>query len=155
MITLLRVDDRLVHGQVALSWTNYLGVDTILVANDKLIQDASMQTAFKLAKPPQVTLSMKSIEGAKAVLLNPKHENRKIFVLTANTKDALRLCRDINDIKKVNVGGIRQAKGKEKVSPQIFLDAQDYENLNEMLVLGVEVELQTLPTEHKTTYVKK
>lgn len=155
MIKLLRIDDRLVHGQVAMSWTNYLDADTILVANDKLVQDTTMQTAFKLAKPPQAILSMKSIEGAKAVLNNPKHADRKIFVITASTEDALRICSSIPAVKKVNVGGIRQGEGKDKVLPQVFLDAKDYENLNALVDLGVEVELQTLPTENKTKYEKK
>ena len=53
MIKLLRVDDRLIHGQVAVSWTSYLGADTIVVANDKAITDKLMQMAFNMAKPPQ------------------------------------------------------------------------------------------------------
>lgn len=154
MIKLLRIDDRLVHGQVAVSWTNYLDADTILVANDSLLTNPTMQTAFKLAKPPQAILSMKSIEGAKAVLHNPKHAARKIFVITGSAKDALALCNDVKEIKKVNVGGIRQAEGKTRVLPQVFLGKEDYECLNALVDLGVEVELQTLPTEHKTKYEK-
>ena len=49
MIKLLRVDDRLIHGQVAVSWTSYLGADTIVVANDKAITDKLMQMAFNMA----------------------------------------------------------------------------------------------------------
>ena len=66
MIKVLRVDDRLLHGQVAVAWTNYYKVDTIVIANDKVITDKTMQIAFKLATPPGITLSMKSLEGAVA-----------------------------------------------------------------------------------------
>ena len=57
MIQVLRVDDRLLHGQVAVAWTRHYKVDVILVANDHLITDKNMQVAFKLATPAGVTLS--------------------------------------------------------------------------------------------------
>ena len=85
MIKVLRVDDRLLHGQVAVAWTNYYKIDTIVVANDKLITDATMQMAFKLATPPEVTLSMKSLDGAVAVINNPKHAARTIMVICMNS----------------------------------------------------------------------
>ena len=56
MIQVLRVDDRLLHGQVAVAWTRHYKVDVILVANDHLITDKNMQVAFKLATPAGVTL---------------------------------------------------------------------------------------------------
>ena len=68
MIKLLRVDDRLIHGQVAVSWTSFIGADTLLVANEKARTDKMMQMAFNMAKPPQVLLSRKSVAGAAAVI---------------------------------------------------------------------------------------
>ena len=55
MIKVLRVDDRLLHGQVAVAWTNYYKVDTVVIANDKVITDKTMQIAFKLATPPEIS----------------------------------------------------------------------------------------------------
>ena len=92
MIEVLRVDDRLLHGQVAVSWTRHYKVDVILVANNHLITDKDMQVAFRLATPSGVTLSMKSLQGAVNVINNPKHAMRKIMVIT----------KDLNDAKCVN-----------------------------------------------------
>ena len=88
MIKILRVDDRLLHGQVAVAWTNYYKADVILIANNAMLQDKAMQVAFKLATPPGVTLSMKSLDGAAAVINNPKHASRTIMVITKTMKDA-------------------------------------------------------------------
>lgn len=52
MIKVLRVDDRLLHGQVAVAWVNFYKADVILIANDQVITDQTMQMAFKLATPP-------------------------------------------------------------------------------------------------------
>ena len=92
MIQVLRVDDRLLHGQVAVAWTRHYKVDVILVANDHLITDKNMQVAFKLATPAGVTLSMKSLQGAVNVINNPKHASRRILVITKDLDDAKFIC---------------------------------------------------------------
>lgn len=64
MITLLRVDHRLLHGQVAFSWTQYVGADCILIANDSVPEDELRKTTIKLAKPPSVKLVIKNINDS-------------------------------------------------------------------------------------------
>ena len=88
MIKVLRVDDRLLHGQVAVAWVNFYKADVILIANNQVITDQAMQTAFKLATPPGVTLSMKSLDGAGALIFNHKHSSRSILVVSNTMQDA-------------------------------------------------------------------
>ncbi len=59
MIKLCRVDHRLLHGQVAFSWTNELSADCILIANDAVVHDEVFKTTMKLAKPPGSSWSLK------------------------------------------------------------------------------------------------
>ena len=101
MIEVLRVDDRLLHGQVAVSWTRHYKVDVILVANNHLITDKDMQVAFRLATPSGVTLSMKSLQGAVNVINNPKHAMRKIMVITKDLNDAKFVCEQTNGVKMI------------------------------------------------------
>lgn len=145
MIELLRVDDRLIHGQVAVSWTAHLGADTIVVASDQAATDKLMQSAFRLAAPPQVTLSIKSVKGATLVINNPKHEARKIFVVCASPADALQIVRECPSVRKVCLGGIRQAGARRRVTQQVFLDDGDMETIDGMVGLGARVTLQSLP----------
>lgn len=152
MIKLLRIDDRLIHGQVAVSWTSFLGADTIVVANDKAINDKMLQMAFNLAKPPQVILSIKSLKGAAAVINNPKHKERSIFVVTASAEDALYLTENCNSITNICLGGIRQAPGKKIIERQIYLDEPDVQAIKKMHELGRNVYLQAVPTEKKLTF---
>lgn len=62
MIKLLRIDHRLIHGQVAFSWTQELGADCILLANDDCVTNQIRRTAISLAKPTNVKLVVKGIE---------------------------------------------------------------------------------------------
>ena len=64
MVELCRIDDRLLHGQVAFSWTNELSADCILIANDAVVHDEVFKTTMKLAKPSGVKLVIKNLEDS-------------------------------------------------------------------------------------------
>lgn len=149
MIKLLRVDDRLIHGQVAVSWTSFLGADTIVVANDKAMTDKLMQMAFHMAKPPQAVLSINSLDGAAAVLNNPKHALRNIFVVVASLSDALYLAERCEGISSVCLGGIRKAAGKKQIEMQVYLNDAEVACMNRLRDMGKEIFLQAVPAGKK------
>lgn len=64
MFKLLRLDERLIHGQVAFAWTNSLSADCILIANDAVAKDKLRSTSLKLAAPSEVKFVVKSVEDA-------------------------------------------------------------------------------------------
>ena len=78
MIKLLRVDDRLIHGQVATTWTKTLQADSIIVANDEVIHNELQIIALKLAVPAGMKVAIRSVEDAIGLLQNPKARSMKI-----------------------------------------------------------------------------
>lgn len=147
MISLLRADDRLVHGLVAVSWTNQLHPDILLVANDHAANDAMTKMTMKLAKPAGVTLGIKDLSSAAKILNNPKYAHKKIFVVTINVKDALTLKQSVEGINKVNVGtaGIHYKDGVS-VLPQVKMTKDEFNCASQLNNLGVEVFAQVNPT---------
>ncbi|MDO4465692.1 MAG: PTS sugar transporter subunit IIB [Bacillota bacterium] len=146
MIEVLRVDDRLLHGQVAVSWVNHYKVDVILIANNALLNDKTMQTAFKLACPPGVTLSMKSLEGAVMVINNPKHANRKIMVITRTIDDAEYVIgKTGNAVKDVLLGGLRNGAGKKQIDSNSYMNENDIDIMNRLEEKGLNVFMQAVP----------
>ena len=91
MIIQLRIDDRLIHGQVALVWSKELGTPGILVANDQAAVNNTVKMTLKMACPPGIKLIVKSVDGAVGVIQDPRAEKMRIFALTRNVKDALKL----------------------------------------------------------------
>ena len=81
MIKLLRVDHRLLHGQVAMAWTQSLDSDCILIANDAVVNDNIRKTTMKLAKPNGVKLVMKNIEDSIAALNAGVTDKYKLFIV--------------------------------------------------------------------------
>ncbi len=106
MIKLLRVDHRLLHGQVAFSWTQGLGADCILIANDDVPKNDIRKTTIKLAKPAGVKLVIKTIEDAIAALKSGVTEKYKLFIVVESVEDAYRLATAYPEIKEINLGGM-------------------------------------------------
>ena len=150
MIKVLRVDDRLLHGQVAVAWTNYYKVDTIVIANDKVITDKTMQIAFKLATPPGITLSMKSLEGAVAVINNPKHAERTIMVITKTMQDAEYVCGKTGSaVRDVRLGGLRSGEGKKQIDMNSYMSEDDICVMDRMEQKGINIFMQADPASRK------
>ena len=147
MIKLLRVDDRLIHGQVAVVWTAFLHADTIVVANDKAAGDAFTSMALNLAKPPGVALNIVSIVDAVKFCTDAANEAKKIFVVVESTDDALAIVQGVGSITKCILGGMRKSGDKVLIDRQVFVDSKDIENCKEMVALGCEVTVHIVPQE--------
>jgi mannose/fructose/N-acetylgalactosamine-specific phosphotransferase system component IIB len=151
MISLLRIDDRLIHGQVAYGWTSALGVNVILVVNDEAQKDQMKAMALNLAKPNNVNLYIRGVkESGEIVEKFAGSQKSNVFVLVKNSNDALSLVKNSGGvIKEVNVGGLRYSEGKRKLTDLIAVDDQDLANFEEMEKLGVELEFRMLPRDKK------
>jgi len=149
MIKLLRVDDRLIHGQVAMVWTSYLQANLLVVANNKAATDPITKMALSLAKPPGVDLEFKSIQDAVVYLNDSTLANRKIFVVVENTDDAKVLCDGVDEINSVVFGGIRKSGNKKLIERQVFLDQNDLNNWKSMVSNGKDVHVQVVPSEKR------
>lgn len=149
MLKLIRVDDRLLHGQVALTWTPALSVDCILVANDRIAGDEFLRMTLGLAKPASVKLFIKTLKETPAWVNDPKNAGFKLLILVESIKDLHLLCAELPDIRSVNLGGIRAKTGARPVSKAIALTDKDIELIRELLGKGIELEVRQVPTDKK------
>ena len=111
-ITALRVDDRLIHGQVAMTWTKQLAVQGIVVANDEAANDNTQKmVALKMAVPGGIKSLIKPVDEAIRILNNPKASRMRILVLTRTVKDALKIRQSVGEIGFLNVGNTGRFDG--------------------------------------------
>ena len=153
MISLMRIDDRLIHGQVAFGWSTSLGINVILVVNDEAKNDQMKAMALNLAKPNNVTLYIRGVqESGEIVEKFAQSKKNNVLVLVKNTKDALELVKNSGGvIKELNVGGLRYEAGKKKLTDLVAVDENDVSNLKEINDLGIEIEFRMLPRDKKKT----
>lgn len=149
MIKLLRIDDRLVHGQVAMTWTPALSIDCLIVANDKVAKDEFIKMTLGLAKPPSAKLLIKSVADTITFLQDERSKNLKILLLVNAVKDAHTLAFALPEIASVNFGGIRTREGAKLVSKAVALTEEDITLARELIDKGVELEVRQVPTDKK------
>jgi PTS system mannose-specific IIB component/fructoselysine and glucoselysine-specific PTS system IIB component len=149
MIKLTRIDDRLVHGQVAFTWTPALGADCLLIANDKVAKDEFMKMTLGLAKPAGTKLLIKSVKDAAVFLNDEKSKNAKVLILINSVKDAAALAAEVAEITTINFGGLRSKEGSKLISKAIAVNDDDITIIHEMIVKGLELEVRQVPTDNK------
>ncbi|MCX8724094.1 MULTISPECIES: PTS system mannose/fructose/N-acetylgalactosamine-transporter subunit IIB [Lactobacillus] len=154
MIAQLRVDDRLIHGQVALVWTKELNTPGIVVANDNAANNQMVQMTLKMATPTGKKLLIRSVDDAIKVFNNPKGANMRIFALTNNVKDALKIAQNVNDIEGINVANVGRfaddAKDSVQISSTLMLSKDELEALKELAKIDIPVFNQVVPSNAKT-----
>lgn len=149
MIKLLRIDHRLLHGQVAFTWTKSVGTDCILIASDSVVKDELRMTALRMAKPNSVKLVIKSVEDSLKALNSGVTDKYNLLILTENILDAARLANGYSKIKSINLGGIKNEPGKKQISKAISVNKEDVEILKDLNSKGIELEVRLVPGDAK------
>jgi fructoselysine and glucoselysine-specific PTS system IIB component len=149
MIKLTRIDDRLLHGQVAFTWTPALGIDCLLIANDKAAKDSFLKLTFSLAKPTGVQLQIKSLPEAVAFLQDEKSRHLQVLLLVTGIKDITFLSGQLPEIKSINFGGIRGKEGSRLISKAVAVTEEDVVLIRALLSKGIELEARQVPTDAK------
>jgi fructoselysine and glucoselysine-specific PTS system IIB component len=150
LIKLFRIDDRLIHGQVAFAWTRATGTDHIIVVNDEAYTDNIKKMTLKLAKPAGTDLTI--VPVSKFDKAYDKYKNKNLMILTASTEDAKNVAKQLPELKSICLGGLRPGEGKKTVASGISLSSDDFANLDEIVKSGISIVLQETPTSKKLNY---
>lgn len=146
---LWRIDDRLIHGQVATRWTKETGVKRIIVVNDNVVKDKTRATMLKQAVPPGVTAHVVSVDKMMRVYNNPEYAGDKVMLLFTNPTDALELVRRGVPIKSINIGGMAYKEGRVMLDTSVSVDEKDIEAFKELDSRGIELEVRKVASDKK------
>lgn len=155
VIGLTRIDDRLIHGQVATVWTKVSNVSRILVINNDVAKDKVRATMLKQSTPPGISAHVLDLAKATRVINNPEYAGERFMLLFTNPKDILTLVRDAKwPIKEVNVGGISYKEGKVNLTKAVNVSQEDVASFKELHQLGVELEVRQVVNEKSVDLMK-
>lgn len=154
MIVTLRIDERLIHGQVIATWLKTLNISHIVVANDDAAADEMQKRTLKMIIPPEQKCLIKSLDDSIRILKDPRCKSMRIMLITSNPKDALTLVENVEGIQEVNLanyGSITKADVKDKiaVSNMVYLDKEDVKVTNSLIKTGIPVFTQKTPSDPK------
>ena len=149
VIGLARIDDRLIHGQVATRWTKETNVQRIIVVSDEVAADTVRKTLLTQDAPPGVTAHVVDVAKMIRVYNNPKYAGERVMLLFTNPTDVERIVEGGVKITSVNIGGMAFRQGKTQVNNAISVDAKDIEAFNKLNARGIELEARKVSTDQK------
>lgn len=144
-ILLTRIDNRLIHGQVATQWTSTIGANLILVANDNVASNQMRQKLMDTAAPQGVATRYFSVQKTIDVI-HKAAARQHIFLIVENPEDALRLVKGGVPIKKLNIGNMHMSEGKRQVATSVAVNDEDVAAFRALQDAGVELSIQRVPS---------
>lgn len=143
-IVLTRIDNRLIHGQVATQWCGVVGANLLLVANDKVAADEFRQGLMNMAAPAYAQTRFFTIEKTINII-HKASASQHIAIICETPQDVLKLIEGGVPIKKVNIGNMHMAEGKRQVATSVAVDDADVAAFKKMQDMGVELEIKRVP----------
>jgi len=145
-LTLVRLDDRLIHGQVVVGWGNALGADLILLIDDHVAAAQWERDLYRLGVPPNVEVGFSSVADAPAALDEIVKSDKRAIVVIADIDALIRVCQTSTVVRRVNIGGLHERAGRRRRLPYVFLSDSEGEDLKMLAADGVEVTARDVPS---------
>jgi len=141
----VRIDNRLLHGQVVQFWIPHLEIDHLVIADDGVAANQAMLAVYRMALPERVDLEVVPIAELPAAV--ERAEGRSTMVLISDVADAVRARRLGLELARLTLGNIHSAPNRERVTDSVFLSGDELAALAAMRAQGVVIEIQTFPGE--------
>jgi mannose/fructose/N-acetylgalactosamine-specific phosphotransferase system component IIB len=149
-IVLIRVDDRLIHGQVLMGWTRALGVDHALVADDQAAADPMQGPLMRMAAPTGLTVTILPVDEAATALQGDRFQRDRMIVIVRGPDTLVRLHKAGLELTTVNVGNVRSGAGRSKLTKEVHASPGELEHWRYLDDAGVELDAQWLPDQKRT-----
>ena len=144
---LVRIDSRLLHGQVATAWTKSVRPDRIIVVSDNVSKDMLRKKMIFQAAPPGVRANVVPIKKMIEVSKDPRFGATKALVLFENPEDALKAIEGGVDIKTLNIGSMAHSEGKVAVNKVLSLNEKDVETYDKLNEMGIKFDVRKVPND--------
>lgn len=145
-INLVRIDDRLIHGQVATTWVNVKKVEQILLISDKLKADPMQQKIVTMTAPSGIKVLVFSVDKFIEVAKTTEIKKPTMLILTTST-DVLKLLEGGVKFDHLNVGGMRMQEGRERYTKALSVTPEEKEAFQKIQEMGVNIEVQMVPND--------
>lgn len=146
----IRVDDRLIHGQIVTAWASNLGIKRIIAVDDSLASNQALKTIMMMGIPKDLNGQIVTSEEAKALLTDGKEDTT--LLITRQCRNLANLLNEIKGATHLNLGNCSKQDKTVVTIPSgagctLSLTQEDMDTLNKLHDMGVEIFSQRVPTE--------
>ena len=149
----IRIDDRLIHGQVAMFWTNELHASRIMVINDEVANDNMQKSLLRMAAPANVATSIITMDKAVENISAGKYEGQRVLIVVKSPVDILYLLQHGLDIQSLNVGNMSGRDHTTSIRANINVTDEELNAFKQLLAKNIEITTVMTPNDTKT-YLK-
>jgi len=144
-IQLLRIDDRLIHGQVVLGWVNSLNSRQIILCDNSVAANDWEKELYLSVVPDPLDALVFSVKELADVIISEKIDLSRTIILISGPQTAEELLGYGAGIRKINLGGIHYKEGRSKLLPYLYLDQKEAESCRHLIDKGILIECQDVP----------
>lgn len=144
-LALVRIDSRLIHGQIIEAWAPYLNLDCILVADDEVATDAMQKTIMRMAVPRKIALGVGAVRQIVDEVRAGKWDNVTGLLLFADVDSGFRAYEYGLPASVLNIGNVHHAPGSRQVAPSVALNERDLAQLHKLQKIGIRIEFRSVP----------
>jgi len=145
MISLVRVDDRLLHGQIICAWVPYVEANALIVASDEVASNGLVREIMGACACDELKVTVLKVDDAVLELRKNSGGDDRVILVFANLTDAMRFYEQGVKFKTLNIGNIHHAPGGRNISPSVIVDRQDEEIMERFVALGVVIDIRDVP----------
>lgn len=151
MIKWVRLDERMIHGQVATKWSQLLGVNRIIVADDQAASNEIIKKSLLMAAPANCKTAIVPVEKAVALCNDLRAEALSILLIVSTPENLLTVAKQCKDIPQINVGNYGRIAPKHGEEPRktytknLYAYDEEVEILKEVMATGIPCNVQTIP----------
>lgn len=151
----VRIDERLIHGQVAGIWAPSLHTQRIIVINDEAAADTLQKSSLRMAAPTSMRLSVLSVESAAKNIRSGKYGKQRLFLVFKNPTDVLRYLKAGGKLTHVNVGNMSYKEGSKDITKSIQVLEEEIDVFESIAAMDINVTAQLVPNDPVIDFMDK
>lgn len=148
----VRMDNRLIHGQILVSWNAAIKIDHIIVTNDVVAGDPLQVTLLKAVAPLTAKVSVLSIKDCVAYCNSPNAENENIFIIAKFPEDGLALVSGGLKMPVLNLGNQAFVRNSKRISNTVYLTESGVKALKTLHEQGIRITCRMMPSDPDSEY---
>lgn len=149
----VRIDDRLIHGQVAVIWSNALRIDRIMVANDEVANNEMRKSILRMAAPPGVRTSIIEKERAATNIKAGRYDKQRVLLILSSPNDAIDLIELGIELNEINVGNLGHREGTTQVKSSVNVTEEEIEAFKKLGDMGVKLTAKMIPDDPEDNFL--
>lgn len=151
----VRMDERLIHGQVAGIWAPSLHTQRIIVINDEAAADTLQKSSLRMAAPTLMRLSVLPVESAAKNIRSGKYGKQRLFLVFKNPTDVLRYLKAGGKLTHVNVGNMSYKEGSKDITKSIKVLDEEIDVFESIAAMDINVTAQLVPNDPVIDFMDK